>query len=486
MINLKISNRKILKRNIERCRQKKIIIPTFQQMRYPQTVPDKITSGLKKVGLWEINPLNLFRITWKNEPVEKAGLYQQVNYVEIPPSLSGVDCTIIGLVGKWFPTGSHKVGATFGCIVPYLITGQFDATSNKAVWPSTGNYCRGGAYVASLLGCKSVAILPEEMSQERFDWLAKVAGEVIATPGCESNVKEIFDKCHQLRENRSEVVIFNQFDQIGNYLWHYSVTGPAIHEVLSIPTYADKNIAGILLTSGSSGTLGSADYLKQQYPAMKIAVGEAWQCPTLLLNGYGGHRIEGIGDKHVPWIHNVKNTDLVVDVDDEHTMRLLRLFNEPEGKELLIKQGVPPAFVKSLNLLGISSIANLIGCIKLAKYYELNRQDLLVTVFTDSFELYPSRIKQLKKFRGAYDQEQAIKDREILFQLSLDRIEELDYYSRKKIHNLKYYTWVEQQNKQVEELDQQWYNRDYWKTIQSQTEKIDELINEFNTKVGIL
>ncbi|MGC9366709.1 MAG: pyridoxal-phosphate dependent enzyme [bacterium] len=486
MINLKISNCKILKRNIERCRQKKIVIPTFQQMRFPQTIPDKITSALKEVGLWEINPLNLFRITWKNEPVEKAGLYQQVNYVEIPPSLSGVDCTIIGLVGKWFPTGSHKVGATFGCIVPYLITGQFDATSNKAVWPSTGNYCRGGAYVASLLGCKSVAILPEEMSQERFDWLAKVAGEVIATPGCESNVKEIFDKCHQLRENRSEVVIFNQFDQFGNYLWHYSVTGPAIHEVLSIPTYADKNIAGILLTSGSSGTLGSADYLKQQYPAMKIAVGEAWQCPTLLLNGYGGHRIEGIGDKHVPWIHNVKNTDLVVDVDDEHTMRLLRLFNEPEGKELLIKQGVPSAFVKSLDLLGISSIANLIGCIKLAKYYELNRQDLLVTVFTDSFELYPSRIKQLKKFRGAYDQEQAIKDREILFQLSLDRIEELDYYSRKKIHNLKYYTWVEQQNKQVEELDQQWYNRDYWKTIQSQTEKIDELINEFNAKVGIL
>lgn len=486
MINLKISNQKVLNRNIERCRQKKIVIPTFQQMRYPQTVPDKITSALKEVGLWEINPLNLFRITWKNEPVGKAGLYQQVNYVEIPPSLSGVDCTIMGLVGKWFPTGSHKVGATFGCIVPYLITGQFDATSNKAVWPSTGNYCRGGAYVASLLGCKSVAILPEEMSQERFDWLAKVAGEVIATPGCESNVKEIFDKCHQLRENRSEVVIFNQFDQFGNYLWHYSVTGPAIHEVLSIPTYADKNIAGILLTSGSSGTLGSADYLKQQYPAMKIAVGEAWQCPTLLLNGYGGHRIEGIGDKHVPWIHNVKNTDLVVDVDDEHTMRLLRLFNEPEGKELLIKQGVPHAFVKSLDLLGISSIANLIGCIKLAKYYELNRQDLLVTVFTDSFELYPSRIKQLKKFRGAYDQEQAIKDREILFQLSLDRIEELDYYSRKKIHNLKYYTWIEQQNKQVEELDQQWYNRDYWKTIQSQTEKIDELINEFNAKVGIL
>ena len=486
MINLEVFNHKVLKRNIERCRQKNIIIPTFQQMRYPQTIPDQITSKLKEVSLWEINPLNLFRITWKNEPVERAGMYRQVNYIEIPPSLSGVDCTIVGLVGKWFPTGSHKVGATFGCIVPYLITGQFDATSNKAVWPSTGNYCRGGAYVASLLGCKSVAILPEQMSQERFDWLAKVAGEVIATPGCESNVKEIFDKCHQLSENRSEVVIFNQFDQFGNYLWHYSVTGPAIHEVLSSPNYSKKNIAGIFLTSGSSGTLGSADYLKQQYPTIKIAVGEAWQCPTLLLNGYGGHRIEGIGDKHVPWIHNVKNTDLVVDVDDEKTIRLLRLFNEPEGKDLLIKQGVPPDLVRSLDLLGISSIANLIGCIKLAKYYELGRQDLLITVFTDSFELYPSRIEELKNLRGGYDQEQAIKDQEILFQLSLDRMDELDYYSKKKIHNLKYYTWIEQQNKQVEELDQQWYKRDYWERIQSQTGKIDELINEFNAKVGIL
>jgi hypothetical protein len=299
--------------NIKRCYERNIIIPTFAQMKNPELIPQKIVEELKNIGLWDVNPRNLFRITWKNEPVASGGGFGDVNFMEFPKEFTGVDARIIALVGKWFPTGAHKVGATFGCLVPYLVSGHFDSTRQKAVWPSTGNYCRGGAYDAALLACESIAILPEEMSKERFDWLAKIAGEVIATPGCESNVKEIFDKCHELKAARGdEIVIFNQFDQFGNYLWHYEITGNAIKEVFDRIKEENTRLVGYVSSTGSSGTIAAGDFLKQFYPDMKIAAGEALQCPTLLINGFGGHRIEGIGDKHVPFIHNVKNTDIAL------------------------------------------------------------------------------------------------------------------------------------------------------------------------------
>ena len=340
MIDLTI-HKEQLKRTIERAKEKNIIIPTFEQMKNPELIPDKIKDNLRDVGLWDINSYNLFRITWKNDAVKKGGQFGEVNFVELPPELTGIKARVIGLVGKWFPTGAHKVGATFGCLVPRLVTGQFEPTSQKAVWPSTGNYCRGGAYNADLLSCESIAILPEGMSKERFDWLAKVAGEVIATPGTESNVKEIFDKTWELKKTRDNVVIFNQFDEFGNHLWHYEVTGHAMEEVLSQIMSSKDNYAGVVLTTGSAGTLGCGDYMKEKFPISKIAAGEALQCPTLLANGFGAHRIEGIGDKHVPWIHNAKNTDMVIAVDDSNSMGIVRLFNEPIGQKYLSRKGVP-------------------------------------------------------------------------------------------------------------------------------------------------
>ncbi|MCH9007516.1 pyridoxal-phosphate dependent enzyme, partial [candidate division KSB1 bacterium] len=331
MIDLEI-NKSQLEHAVQRVRERNIVIPTFEEMIHPEKVPAAIQERLQEVGLWEVNPLNLFRITWKNEPKEKGGGYDGVNYLEIPSELTGVPARIIGLVGKWFPTGAHKVGASFGCLVPRLVTGQFDPTKHKAVWPSTGNYCRGGAYNSALLGCESIAILPEEMSRERFEWLRQIAGEVIATPGCESNVKEIYDKCWELRQTRDDVIIFNQFDEFGNYLWHFHVTGRAIEEVYLKEAGAGDRFAGMVSSTGSAGTIACGDYLKQQFPQSKIVAAEALQCPTLLQNGYGGHRIEGIGDKHVPWIHNVRNTDMVVAVDDAACMNLIRLFNEPAGE----------------------------------------------------------------------------------------------------------------------------------------------------------
>ncbi len=487
MIDLTI-NQEQLEKTVKRAREKNIIIPTFKQMKNPELIPNAIKKKLKNIGLWDINSYNLFRITWKNQPVKKGGLFGGVNFLEIPPELTGVKARVIGLVGKWFPTGAHKVGATFGCLVPRLITGQFDPTSQKAVWPSTGNYCRGGAYDADLLSCESIAILPEGMSRERFDWLSNVAGEVIATPGSESNVKEIFDKSWELKKTRDNVVVFNQFDEFGNYLWHYDVTGQAIEEVLSQIMSSKENYAGVVLTTGSAGTLGCGDYLKEKFPMSKIAAGEALQCPTLLASGYGAHRIEGIGDKHVPWIHNTKNTDMVIGVDDNNTMGLIRLFNESIGQKYLIKKGVSKDIIEQLPLLGISSVANLIMAIKFAKYYELTEKDIVFTVFTDSMELYGSRMKELEEEFGPYnDTDAAIDYHRNIKALSTDYTKELNYYDRKRIHNLKYFTWIEQQSKELDELNAQWYDyENYWGRIHKQIDEIDKLIAEFNKKTGLL
>jgi len=477
-----------LERTVQRARERNIVIPTFREQKDPDLIPEGIRKKLKDIELWAIDSHNLFRITWKNEPVELGGDFGDVNYMEIPSELSGVDARIIALVGKWFPTGSHKVGATFGCLVPRLVTGQFDPTSQKAVWPSTGNFCRGGAYDATLLGCESIAILPEEMSQERFEWLSKVAGEVIATPGCESNVKEIFDKCWELRETREDIVIFNQFEEFGNHLWHYEVTGHAMEEVLRKLLPKNGRYAGFISQTGSAGTIGAGDYLKEVFPQSKIIAGEALQCPTLLLCGYGGHRIEGIGDKHVPWIHNVKNTDMVIAVDDNACMNLIRLFNEPEGWKYLTKQGVSQETVERLPLLGISSIGNLLCAIKFSKYYELTSRDIVLTVWTDSMDLYKTRLKEMEKAYGPYSEIQAAKDyHRYLLGESTAHIRELSYYDKRQIHNLKYYTWIEQQGKDMDELNAQWYDfPEYWDRIHRQVDDLDRLIEQFNKQTGLL
>jgi cysteine synthase len=481
-------NEEGLRRAVERAREKNIIIPTFDEMKNPEKVPEKIKDRLKDVGLWDVDSLNLFRITWKNEPVKHGGLYGGANFMELPPELTGVRARVIALVGKWFPTGAHKVGATFGCLAPRLVTGQFDPTTQKAIWPSTGNYCRGGAYNAQLLGCESIAILPEGMSRERFEWLKKVAGEVIATPGSESNVKEIFDKTWELKRTRDNVVAFNQFEEFGNYLWHYEVTGHAMEEAFEAAAGKGDRYFGVALTSGSAGTLGCGDYMKELFPASKIAVGEALQCPTLLENGFGAHRIEGIGDKHVPWIHNVKNTDMVIAVDDADSMAMIRLFNEPAGRQYLKKQGVSRKVIDDLPLLGISSAANLIMAIKMARFYELTEKDVIFTVFTDSMELYGSRLKEMEEEYGPYGEIDAAVDfNQHIMGLSVDWMQELGYYDRRRIHNLKYYTWIEQQERELDELNAQWYDaEEYWGSIRKMVPAIDEKIRAFNAMTGLL
>ncbi len=485
---MKRNKEQVLKNTIQRCKERNILLPTYEQMRNPELIPEKVKKELENVGMWDLNSLNLFRLTWKNEPRLDGGGFGKVNFVELPKELTGVDARIMVLIGKYFPTGAHKVGATFGPLVEKLVHGEFDPTTQKALWPSTGNYCRGGAYDSYLLGCESIAVLPEEMSQERFDWLHEVGAEVFATPGSESNVKEIYDKVKELKAERGDdIVNLNQFDEIGNAVWHYAVTGPAMEEVFNQEKNENDVFAGLFLTQGSAGTLGCADYLREVYPSFKVCAGEALQCPTLLRNGYGAHRIEGIGDKHVPWIHNIKNMDMVAAIDDQPNIDIMRLFNSETGHKYLLEKGVSQEIIDKLDLLGISSIANIMGCIKMAKYYEMSEDKVLFTVATDSMEMYKSRIKEELENRGEFTHEDAaVVYYRDLMDIGIDNMIEMNYYEKKRMHNLKYFTWIEQQGKTVEELNAQWYDENYWKDQFGKVNEWDEKITEFNNKTGLL
>jgi len=475
-------NEEVLESTIKRCRERGIVIPTFAQMRDPSLIPDTVKARLPEVGLWDVDPINLFRITWKNDP--ETGLYNDGNFVEFPSELTGVSARIIGIVGKWFPTGAHKVGAGFGCLVPRLVSGNFDPTTQRAVWPSTGNFCRGGAFDSVLLGSVPVAILPEEMSQERFDWLRDLGAEVIATPGCESNVKEIYDKCWELKGTQDDVVVFNQFEEFGNPIWHYWTTGSQIEQTFENIARPGDRLSGYVSATGSAGTIAAGDYLRERYPQVRVAATEALQCPTLLELGFGGHRIEGIGDKHIPWVHNVRNTDMIIAIDDNQAIDLMRLFNESEGRALLTRAGLTEELVDQLPLLGISSICNLAAAVKLAKYYEMGSKDVIFLPLTDSMEMYGSRLAEENNLHGAYTERDAMAHKARWIDgIVTDNLRELNFRDRKALHNFKYFTWVEQQQRDVDDLRQLW-EPDFWTETWQQVHHWDELIHAFNARVS--
>jgi len=488
------TNAAVRKKSIARARERNIILPTFAQMKNPGLVPATIQARLRQVGLWELDPLNLFRITWKNEPVAHGGGYAEGNWIEFPSSLTGVDARIVGITGKWFPTGAHKVGAAYACLVPRLVTGAYDPATQKAVWPSTGNYCRGGAYDCALLACPAVAILPEGMSRERFEWLREIGtDEIIATPGTESNVKEIYDKCWELRHERGDgVVIFNQFEEFGNAIWHYQTTGSLIDEIYDRhyrqgPHGKTGRLSAYVSATGSAGTLAAGDFLRSRHPGIRVVATEALQCPTLLRCGFGEHRIEGIGDKHIPWIHNVRNTDMVVAVDDEQTLQLMRLFNEPEGHACLRREGVDEAIIGALDQVGISGLCNLVASIKTARYYDMDGRDVIFTPLTDSMELYASRIGEMAAQHGPYTTRLADQHYgRYLMGSGTGDMRELTYSDRKALHNFKYFTWVEQQGRSTAELRELW-DEDFWAGVFSQevVDEWDRLIDEFNLEAGL-
>jgi cysteine synthase len=478
--------------SVERFRAAGILLPTFGQLADPDRIPALLKEALAGIDPDAPHPLNLFRVHWFNALDRRKGADTPVA-LEVPSALTGVRARVVLLLGDRFPMiRAHKVLAAYACLAPRIVTGQFDPTRHRAIWPSTGNYCRGGVAISRIMNCRGVAVLPEGMSRERFDWLerwvAEPASDIIRTPGCESNVKEIYDKCAELEADPINIV-FNQFCEFGNYLAHYLCTGRAVETVVE---KLERQAPGLKLrafvsATGSAGTLGAGDYLKARHGAKIVAV-EALECPTLLYNGFGDHNIQGIGDKHVPLIHNVMNTDVVTAVSDAATDSLGLLLNLSAGRDYLVsRRGVAASFLEQATSLGLSSLCNLVAAIKTAKYYDWGPEDVVVSVATDGAEMYGSeRRKALDtRFGGRFD---AVAAAEVFGQHLLgcatDHLIELRETDRRRIFNLGYYTWVEQQKVPIADFEAR-RDQKFWQELRSIVPRWDEMIAEFNQRTGV-
>ncbi|MFH1829246.1 MAG: pyridoxal-phosphate dependent enzyme [Pseudomonadota bacterium] len=448
--------------------------PTFEEMLYPDRMPAKLRSeALSAQNKYPLSPLNLFNINWRDEK-------NNIRYVLLPKELTNVDAEICVIIGCHFPTGSHKVGATYSCTVERQAFERIKPGRDRLVWPSTGNYGIGGAYVGERMGYGSIVILPEEMSQERFDQINRFGARYIKTPGCESNVKEIYDKARELAAEMDTVVI-NQFSEFGNYRFHYYVTGNTLLDLFEDLKKQGKGerFSAVVSAMGSAGTIASGDRVKQAHPSCRVVGLEPVQCPTLYSNGYGGHDIQGIGDKHVTWIHHTDNMDAVMCIDEWDCKKGMQLLYEKEGLSAVESYGADSGVLECMQgLFGISSICNILGAIKTAKFYKMGRGDIIFTIATDGVDRYYSILSKMDEALGRMDLPEAECRLLCIFhRQGLDYIREGTRHARDCWANLKYYTWVEQQGKDVKELKAQ-SSHEYWEKEQSKVEEIDRLIRE--------
>jgi cysteine synthase len=453
--------------------------PTFEEMLHPEEIDPQIRQqALQAREKDPLDPINLYNITWKSA---EGKIYYEV----LPQEFTGVEAPIVCLYSKDFPTGSHKVGATYSVLIEKELFGEVDPSQHSLVWPSTGNYGIGGAWVGCRMNFDSIVILPEEMSQERFDLVRSYGAQLVLTPGCESNVKEIYDKCWELKRSDPERIrILNQFEVFGNYRFHYYVTGNTIIELaqeLKEKRIGNGKMAAYVSAMGSAGTIAAGDRLKQEWPDHLIVGLEPIQCPTIYWNGYGGHDIQGIGDKHVTWIHNVMNMDAIMGVDDIECKKGLQLLTEEAGwKTMIDRYGVPEESVKLMaETFGISGVCNVLGAIKTAKYYGFGSNDVIVTILTDAIDRYHSVMEQMTTTYGLMDEtEAAVRLVSIFHMQKLDWIKEATRDRRNQWHNLKYYTWVEQQGKTIEELNAQKAPA-YWLEQQARVAEVDENLRAY-------
>jgi cysteine synthase A len=489
-IEPEIVDRQRLDATVKRLRKAGVQLPTWTELADPGELDPGIMPSLASVDPNSPDAANLWRVHWFNGPDQKS-IVDIPGHVVLPAELTGVKAPIVVLLGSRFPMiGAHKVLAAYACLVPRLVTGQFDPANDRAIWPSTGNYCRGGVAISRILGCRGVAVLPAGMSRERFDWLQRWltdSRDIIRTPGTESNVKEIYDKCRELSQDKKNIIL-NQFSEFANYLIHYHCTGQAVDRVFN---YIKRNrkeyrLAAFVSATGSAGTIAAGDRLKKLRGAKIVAV-EAAECPTMLCNGYGEHNIQGIGDKHIPLIHNVMNTDVAIAVSDVATDSLNLLFHSEIGSHYLTRRNnIDPALVRQFDDIGISGLANIVAAIKLAKHFDYDSDDVVMTVATDSAAMYASECERYlaRRYPNGFDEVNAgeIFSRH-LEGAAADNVLELRHIDRKRIFNLGYYTWVEQQGITVEDFDRR-KNQEFWQRLVSTIPHWDRLIQEFNAKVG--
>ncbi|MFN8178387.1 MAG: pyridoxal-5'-phosphate-dependent protein subunit beta [bacterium] len=489
-LETKIVDEGVYARTVRRFREGGVVLPTFSELADPGRIPERVSHAAASVDVDAPHPLNLFRVHWYNG--EHGRRVDVPEYLDLPSALTGVDARILVALGDRFPMiQAHKVLAAYGCLVPRLVTGQFDPLAHRAVWPSTGNYCRGGVAISRILGCRGVAVLPEGMSDERFAWLARwvaTGDDVIKTPGSESNVKEIYDRCAELDRDPANI-IFNQFCEFGNYIAHVTCTGPALERVWrdAASRRPDLALRAFVSASGSAGTLAAGDYLKAAHGTAIVAA-EALECPTMLYNGFGAHNIQGIGDKHIPLIHNVMNTDIVTAISDRSTDALGVLFGTRAGREYLAaRRGVPEEITAGLDRVGLSGICNILAAIKTARRLRLGAGDAIVTVATDGASMYRSeRDKTLARaFGGRFDEVTAAE----VFGAHLlgadgDHFLELTHRDRERIFNLGYFTWVEQQGLSLDEFERR-RAPDFWRALPAlAADAWDPMIAAFNRETG--
>jgi cysteine synthase A len=443
--------------------------PTFAEMRDPSRIkPDVRKKALEMKRKDPLHPVNLFNITWKLDDLS-------IPHIVLPRELTNVDANIVVLIARFFPTGAHKVGPAYSCLIEKQLTGALEPGRDHLVFPSTGNYGIGGAWVGPRMNYYSVVVLPAEMSAERFEKIESYGAHVIKTPGSESNVKEIYDKVKELRQDPKNKIL-NQFEEFGNYRFHYDVTGHAALEVvasLKKKKIGNGKVAAFVSAMGSAGTIGAGDFLKQKFSDCQIVGLEPIQCPTLYNAGFGAHAIEGIGDKHVTWIHNVHNMDWLICIDDQQCLKGLQLLQE--GGEVLVEEGVPEEAAKAfVDTFGISSICNIIGAIKAAKVLKLGKNQNVVTIATDGFDRYPSVMERLNRTVGPMTKKEAKKRLDIFRKADAKNwVQEGTPFHRQRWHNQKYYTWVEQQGKEIDEL-RALANPDFWLKEQAKIAEIDK------------
>lgn len=489
-LETEIVDRDVYASIVARCRATRTVLPTFAELADPARIPEATRAALGAIDPDAPDPRNLFRVHWYND-ASRRGVAAVPEHVVLPRALTGVDAPIVVLLGDRFPMiAAHKVLAAYGCLAPRLVTGQFDPERHRALWPSTGNYCRGGVAISRILGCHGVAILPEGMSAERFEWLdrwVRAPEDIVRTPGTESNVKEIYDACAELARDPANVV-FNQFCEFGNYLAHYRCTGAALAHVVEALRDGRPGLAPFAFVSatGSAGTLAAGDYLKERFGSRSVAV-EALECPTLLYNGFGEHNIQGIGDKHVPYIHNVMATDAVAGVSDRATDALSLLFNREVGRRYLVeRRGVAPETVAALGSFGFSAICNVLAAIQTARWFDLGPDDAVLTVATDGAAMYASEWPRLERrdFPRGFD-EVACGEvfGEHLAGVRTEHYLELGRRDRERIFNLGYYTWVEQQGVPLAEFEARRRPK-FWDDLHAYLPAWDERIRELNARVA--
>ena len=472
---------------VDRLRAANVVLPTWSELASPNEADASAASSL---GPDDPSADNLWRVHWFNDATRREHV-DVPGHIVLPPELTGVPCPIVVLLGRRFPMiGAHKVLAAYACLIPRLVTGQFDPIADRAIWPSTGNYCRGGVAISRIVGCRGVAVLPAGMSRERFEWLENWVGDpsdIIRTPGTESNVKEIYDKCAELGTDPHNVIL-NQFSEFANYLIHYLCTGAAFERVFAHLHAGNKDLrlAAFVSATGSAGTIAAGDRLKELH-GTKIAAVEATECPTMLCNGYGEHNIQGIGDKHIPLIHNVMNTDVVIGVSDQASDSLNQLFGSNSGRGYLAgRRKINPDVVGQFDNVGISGFANIVAAIKMAKHFDYGPQDVIMTVATDSAEMYGSERQSFlaRKYPDGFDEVSAGE----IFARHLDGVEDdhlidLRHLDRKRIFNLGYYTWVEQQGVSVDDFEKR-RDQSFWQSLAKTVPQWDRLIQEFNADTG--